>query len=856
MISDKHKFHNLILVFFIMLSPLFMGFESSDSQNIQLTWSVEDNFASENRYISSLKITNQGNSTFRSQGWKLYFNNLRPVQSESFPNALTLTHINGDFYQIEPTELFTSLQPGESYSFSFATAGTAIKKSDAPDGFYFVFENGDILDVPDLIIEPFTDEKQYKRGRDDLLDYPDAEYYYRKYEPVYSFTGTDFGKITPAPYQINSEGEPFVFDDDLTLYYEPGLQNEAGILAGIIHQMTDIQPGLSEDIPGQRGAGIYLMTGDIQIEDSIKKRESYEVKINGNQIRITGSDAVGAFYGIQSLHSLFFSDLKISGSGLAFLPGIQIMDFPRFAYRGFHLDVARNFQSAETVRSLLDVMSLYKLNKFHFHLTDDEGWRIEISGLPELTEVGGRRGHTTDETDHLIPSYGSGPDPENSKGSGWYSREEYIDLLKFAAERHIEVIPEIDLPGHARAAIVAMKARYSKSGDERFRLDDPEDESDYRSIQGWDDNVINVCLESSYGFIENVVDELIGMHREAGTDLQTVHVGGDEVPAGVWQKSPVCDTLIAKNNELESTADLQDYFFQRVQSMLEERDLQMAGWEEVAFIHPENGEPVSVNKRFIETFTPYVWSNVWGGGREDYAYRLANAGYKVIMSHATDFYFDMAYDHHPEEPGFYWAAFIDAKKPFGFIPFNLYKNGITDYTGKPLPEFYFDDKEQLQESAKENILGLQGQLWGETLISDKRVAYMALPRLISLAERAWSRQPEWSLIESREEREDKKNQSWSEFAKRLGHIEFPKLDKSEVLHSYRVSPPGIFVEDGHLKMNTEFPGQDIRYTLDGSEPDGKSGLYEKPIQIERGVSIKAKTFTTTDRYSRTTTLQY
>lgn len=855
MISDKQIFLILILVLFSSFSLFFMGCENSESQNIQLTWAVEDNFKNENSYLSSLKITNDGNDIFSSKGWVLYFNNLRPVQPESFPNTLRLTHINGDFYKIEPTQSFAALQPGESYSFTFATAGTAIKKSDAPDGFYFVFENNEILDVPDLTIEPFTDEKQYKRSPDDLLEYADADYYYRKYESAYSFTGSDFGKITPAPYQINSEGEPFVFDDDLSIYHEPDLKNEARVLADIIHQMTDIKPRLSEDIFVQSSAGIYLMTSDIQIDGSARNSESYELQVKGNQIRISGGDAAGVFYGIQSLYSLIYSDLKISGSGLTFLPGVQIRDFPRFGYRGFHLDVARNFQSAETVKKLLDVMSLYKLNKFHFHLTDDEGWRIEIPGLPELTEVGGRRGHTTDETDYLIPSYGSGPDPDNSKGSGWYSRAEYINLLKFASERHIEVIPEIDLPGHARAGIVAMKARYSKSGDERFRLDDPDDESEYRSIQGWDDNVINVCQESSYSFIEIVFDELIEMHSEAGADLQTVHVGGDEVPVGVWQKSPVCEALISENSELESTADLQEYFFQRVQSMLEERDLQMAGWEEVAFVHPEDGSPVRVNKSFTCTFNPYVWSNVWGGGREDYAYRLANAGYKVIMSHASDFYFDMAYDHHPQEPGFYWAAFIDAKKPFGFIPYDLFKNGITDYTGKPLPESYFDDKEKLMESARQNILGIQGQLWGETLQSDNRVDYMALPRLLSLSERAWSRQPEWSRIESREEREEKKNQSWSEFALRLGHIEFPKLDNSESLYSYRVSPPGIIIEKGQVKMNTEFPGQDIRYTLDGSEPDKNSDLYEKAFEIETGVSIKAKTFTADKRKSRTTTLQ-
>ena len=833
-----------------------MGCNSFENSDIRLAWTVEDNFASESSYISTIKMKNEGNVSLQSDGWVLYFNNLRPVQPESFPNTLRLTHINGDFYKLEPTELFEAISPGESYSFSFSTAGSAIKESDAPDGFYVLFDNGDTLEIPDIDILPFSNENQYKRSTDDRLVYADAEYYYKKYDPAFSFEGTEIEKITPTPYQSSIKGgNPFSFDNNLTLYYEEGLESEAHVLSDIVGELSGVQAELSSTFSGAGDPGIFLMTGDIQIAGSLRETESYELRINENQIKITGSDASGVFYGVQSLRSLIYSDPERSDPGTVFLSAVHILDFPRFKYRGFHLDVARNFHPAETVRKLLDVMSHYKLNTFHFHLTDDEGWRLEIPGLQELTEIGGRRGHTPDELDHLIPSYGSGPDPDNSKGSGWYSRTDYIDLLKYASKRHIEVIPEIDLPGHARAAIVAMKSRSLKTGNESFMLHEPEDESEYRSIQGWDDNVINVCQESTYSFIEKVFDEITEMYREADAPLSTIHVGGDEVPEGVWEKSPACSNLINKNPELDSEADLQNYFFQRIQSMLDKHDLMMAGWEEVALEHPEEAGQVNINPAFTGAFIPYVWSNVWGGGREDYAYRLANAGYQVVMSHASDFYFDMAYDHHPQEPGFYWAAFIDANKPFGFIPYDLFKNGITDYTGKPLPESYFDEKEKLKDSAKNNILGLQGQLWGETLKSDDRVEYMALPRLISLAERAWSRQPNWAAIEDKNVREEMKSQSWSEFAHRLGKVEFPKLDKNDLTYLYRVSPPGITSGNGLVKMNTEYPGQYIRFTLDGSEPDKDSNLYEKPFKLEEGVLIKAKTFTTNNRYSRTVSLQ-
>jgi hexosaminidase len=206
-----------------------------------------------------------------------------------------------------------------------------------------------------------------------------------------------------------------------------------------------------------------------------------------------------------------------------------------------HLDVARNFHGDKTVQKLMDMMSFYKLNKFHFHMTDDEGWRIEIPDLPELTGVGAHRGHTLSESECLLPSYGSGSDPKDptSSGNGFYSRQEFIGLWGYAATRHIEVIPAIDFPGHARAAVRAMEVRYDHFkalGDmakaNEYLLTDWNDTSEYESVQLWKRNVVNIGLDSSYRFIEKVVDELMGMYAEAGVELSTIHVGGDEVPQG------------------------------------------------------------------------------------------------------------------------------------------------------------------------------------------------------------------------------------------------------------------------------------------------------------------------------------
>jgi hexosaminidase len=206
------------------------------------------------------------------------------------------------------------------------------------------------------------------------------------------------------------------------------------------------------------------------------------------------------------------------------IPAAEITDAPRIAYRGLHFDVARNFSNKETVLKLIDLLAFYKLNPLHLHLTDDEGWRIEIPALPELTSIGSKRAHTLTDANWLHPSYGSGPyaDPARSRGTGYYSTREFIEILRYATERHITVIPEINFPGHARAAIKSMEARYRKlmsqnqpEKAEEFRLIDPADSSIYFSAQAYNDNVVCVVRESVFHFYETVVKALAEMYRQA-----------------------------------------------------------------------------------------------------------------------------------------------------------------------------------------------------------------------------------------------------------------------------------------------------------------------------------------------------
>src|SRR5258708_2790174 len=262
--------------------------------------------------------------------------------------------------------------------------------------------------------------------------------------------------------------------------------------------------------------------------------EGYALEVKPKAIFIVASTSAGAFYGIQSLLSLVPPSAWAHPQKEIKILCVEIQDELRFAYRAFMLDVGRNFQTKKQVERVLDLLAMYKINIFHFHLTEDEGWRLEIPSLPELTAVGSQRGHSLDSKQFLPAAHGSGPETNNLPGSGFYTKADYIGILKYATERHITVITEIETPGHARAAIKAMNARYArlmaqgkKEEAEHYLLYDPNDQSNYSSNQYWRDNIIDVSLPSTYNFIETVINDIKAMYKEAGAPLQVIHFGGD-----------------------------------------------------------------------------------------------------------------------------------------------------------------------------------------------------------------------------------------------------------------------------------------------------------------------------------------
>jgi hexosaminidase len=580
--------------------------------------------------------------------------------------------------------------------------------------------------------------------------------------------------------------------------------------------------------------------------------EAYHLYLNPEKITIEAGDQAGAFYAFQSLAQLLFHAHE---EGLAEIPAMIVEDAPRFSYRGMHFDIGRNYFGPAKIKQLMDFMALFKMNKFHFNITEDEGWRIEIPSLPELTEVGAKRGYTPDESDRLNPAYGSGGNGDNPRGSGYFTRAEYIDLIKYADERHIEIIPEINAPGHARAAIVSMRARYNKylaQGDEakakEFMLHDPDDKSEYRSAQQYDDNVICVCQESSFNFIFKVIDEIAKMYDEAGVKMKMYHTGGDELPYGAWQKSPICADFLASHPEVDGTNDLHAYFMRRVIDYVRPKGLAIGGWEEIVLEHgPDGHNGTDINTSFVSNdIVPYVWNATWGSGREDMVYRLANVGYDVVMANSSSFYFDMTTDKDLDNYGLDWSGYTSYKDAWSTEPLDIFKKprGIDPAQNNT------QERVRLQPTARKHFLGIQGQMWTETVRSEAILDELMMPNLPIFAERAWAEPSSWAAESSNEEIEWALDKDWNQFANTIGQRAIHLTGSLFGGTQYDLPKPGAIIENGKLKANTMFPGQEIRYTLDGSLPDANSPIYEGEPEVPAGSKVVLRTFDRNGRGGR------
>lgn len=839
-------------LFAMLLGFLLYGCVSEvkhvNPEEIYLEWELlENKVTPKPHHQAKFTLINQGKYDLLPD-WEIYFNTIfLSLHPEILSGAVEVVHLSGDFFKIRPIEGFPVLAPGEQYEIVYQSGNFLTKNTHVPQGLYIVFGEQEIgYTLSNYSPQAFGLEDLAKAVDGRPVPIPTSAYQYEQNKNTLLLDPKSISPFLPSPKEYQwGEGELFL-DGDVWIDAGP-FQDEARFFLGQLTSHFQGKIHIGDSNPAQ-----------IKVRQSKTDlgKEGYQLEV-GEQIVIEASQKQGAFYAFQSLLAMLPVDFfSMPQSELRFSK-IAIQDAPRFDHRGLFLDVARNFQTKEAVLKLLDLMAFYKLNVFHLNLANDEGWRIEIPGLPELTEVGGKRGHSKEEKEFLWPYYGSGPDKDFSpNGTGFYTVEDFKEILRYAKERHIEVIPEIGVPAHSRAAIIAMRKRYyqkmsqgDETGAREYLLEDFEDKSQYLSAQNFRGNTICICQESAFTFYEKVVDEILAMYAAAGVPIHTFHTGGDEVPRGVWEGSPTCQQFIAENGDLHHVHDLPNYFYTRISKMFQEKGLQTAGWEEIGQMEiMENGKQIArPNPEFANAgFRVYAWNAVAGWGGEDMAYQLANAGYEVIICNSSNIYFDLAYNLDPDEPGHEWSGYVDMKAAWRMVPLNNFISNDTDMYGNPIDhQLIAKGKTPLSAQGKNNIKGIQGQLWTETVKGQAMMEYYLLPKMLGLVERAWARDPKWTSIEDDVKRLKAREEDWNRFANVVGQKELARLDYLFGGFNTRLPKPGILVKNGQLFANVETPGLLIRYTLDGSEPNADAPVYTTELPYNE--KIRLKVFTSSKR---------
>jgi hexosaminidase len=834
---------------------------SLTGQDLSIEWElVTNNYCGKNCYKSNIILTNQGKFQL-SRNWVIYFTHsvCRRIHLDSIPKTVQLIHIAGDFYKIIPTQNFPILEPNESFTLPIISNDFVIKYSDAPSGFYIVFDKGESKPelISDVKIKPFTKTEQLLRGKYDHYPIITSEIRFHDNEGLSLVPVNQICPIIPTPVKLSFLKDSVLLSENVKVHYHKAFKAEAEYLSLLLKKIFHRKIFLAESL--ESGSGIIsLQKFELSFSNAL---EAYQLNIQPNLgINITANTEDGIFYGIQSLRALFPLDAEANTYKQFKVPSLNVEDYPQFTYRGMLLDVARNFQNKESIKKLIESLSFYKINTLQLHLADDEGWRIEIPSLPELTDVSSRRGHTSNESDQLIPAYGSGPFGNTTLSNGFFSKQDFIELLQFAKAHHVAIIPAIDLPGHARAAIKAMESRYHKLiakgslSSPEYLLTDLNDRSSYLSVQQYSDNVICPCQESTYNFLERVVQEIKTMYEEAGVQLMDFHLSSDEVPEGVWKKSTVCKEFL-KTKKLSNNEDIKSYFLKRASSILKNKQINMGVYEDGLVVKGSNNGPAKIRKDLIDKNTRiYSWNNLYGEGNEDLCYQLANGGNKVILMHVTNLYLDQAYSNDPSEPGFYWGGFVDTKKIFEYTPLHISHCAYSDRMGNPIPQELFNNKIKLSSQGIKNIIGIQGALFSETLKHPGMMEYYAFPKVLALAERAWAKEPEWAKEENQFHRIKMLQQDWNRFANQLGHREFIRLNYLAGGYNYHFPSPGIIVETGQFKINSPFPGLQIRYTLNGENPNRNSLLYDSPVHFNG--TIKAALFTKDGRMGKVGELKH
>ncbi len=474
--------------------------------------------------------------------------------------------------------------------------------------------------------------------------------------------------IIPRPVSMTMTGDRFVLDNSTVVVFDRDnerLRGIAGIFMEEIEEYTGIN--LHRGDSKTNGSAIFLVLAD---ENSLPK-EGYRLVSEKTQIRIASSNPEGIFHGLQTLKQLILCSHPEQGE--IELPGLAITDYPRFEWRGMHLDVCRHFFPVDSIKRFIDFLALYKFNKFHWHLTDDQGWRVEILKYPGLTSVGAWR-HLRDSAETA-----ENLNVRDNMYGGFYTQDEIREIVKYAEDRYVTIVPEIEMPGHCQAAI----ASYPEFGVTGKPVD---------VLVRWGISPnIYMPSEKTFSFLEEVLDEVMGLFPS-----EYIHIGGDEVIKDQWETSPDVQALIKKLG-LKDEEELQSWFISRIGKYLADHGRRFIGWDEI------------MDGGISDGATVMSWRGEEGG------LRAAQQNHDAIMSPNTYLYLNFS---QTENEPVLWV-----------------KKHIT-----PLSRVYQYDpvSPQLNEGQAKHIIGAQGCVWTEHISNFKRLEHMIFPRITALSEVLWS----------------------------------------------------------------------------------------------------------------------
>jgi hexosaminidase len=564
--------------------------------------------------------------------------------------------------------------------------------------------------------------------------------------------------LIPYPSELVTGKGEFIITPGTGIVYDTkdGFEQALTELSGLIPSGRSLPRPSTKVIELQKDAGIT-------------SPEGYHIAITEQKVLLKAGAPAGMFRAVQTIRQLLPHSIeKRSASPTLRLPALTITDEPAYAWRGIHLDVARHFFSISYLEKLIDLMALYKLNKLHLHLTDDQGWRIEIKKYPALTEQGAWR--TFDKNDSFcMRLQKDNPDmaiePKHivqRKGKtlygGFYTQQQMKALVQYAAARYIDIIPEVDMPGHMMAAIHAFPDLSCEGGSQWGELFS---------------TPVCPCRESTFDFAQNVFTEIMDVFPS-----EYIHLGADEVDRKSWAQSPLCRRLMEKEG-LKTTAELQSYFVKRMERFFQSKGRKLIGWDEIL----EGGISSTANVMYWRTWVPEA------------PVSAARNGNRVIMSPGNPLYFDNLPDAHSLS--------------------NIYEF-------KVVPE-------KLPADDAKYIIGAQANLWTERVPSENRADYLYFPRLLALAERVWSTQPDLSS-----------------FLQRLP-AHYNRLEALRV--HYRLpdltgfAENNVFTDSTILDIKKPLPNLTLRYTTDGSIPVIASRALNKPLVIKHPATIKVAAFT-------------